>query len=293
MDLEQLEYFRVVARVQHVTRAAAEIAISQPALSRSIARLEAEVGVPLFDRRGRAIRLNRYGEAFLAHAERVLREIEAARRAVADLAGPERGTVPLGFLHSLGVELVPSLVGAFRAGHPAVGFELHQAGKAVILDELRAGAIELALVSGPVDDPELAFTELYREPLWLWVPPDHALAGRRRVSMPELAGEPFVMLGAGHGLREIVDDYCRAAGFEPRVAFEGEDASTLRGLVAAGLGIAILPPADEGGAARAIADLRPRCARSVGLVCARDRYTGAATRLFQAFVVDRFRASVS
>src|SRR5689334_17906871 len=120
MEWQQLVYFREVARQEHFTLAAGELSISQPALSRSIARLESELGVPLFEREGRSVRLNRYGRSFLAHVERALDEMAVGERELADMSGPARGTVAIGFIHIMGTQLLPVLLRRFRADHPAV-----------------------------------------------------------------------------------------------------------------------------------------------------------------------------
>src|SRR5690348_16241002 len=138
MELQQLLYFRKVAELQHFTRAAEALAVSQPALSRAVARLEDELGVHQFEREGRSVRLNRYGQIFLGRVERILQEVEAARHEMADLAGTERGTVALAFLHTLGVRLIPDLLRQFRQKHPQIGFHLGQNASELLLRQLDA-----------------------------------------------------------------------------------------------------------------------------------------------------------
>src|SRR5947208_2509200 len=102
VEWQQLEYFREVAQHEHITQAASQLSVSQPAVSRSIARLEHELGVPLFERQGRSVKLNRYGRAFLAHVERALAEVSEGQRELSDMVGPVRGTVAIGFIHVVG-----------------------------------------------------------------------------------------------------------------------------------------------------------------------------------------------
>nr|WP_309485169.1 LysR family transcriptional regulator [Thermoactinomyces daqus] len=149
MEWQQLEYFRVVARLEHFTRAAEQLAISQPALSRSIAALEEEIGVPFFKREGRSVRLNRYGHLFLQHVERALAEIEKGKKKIDDLLNPERGLVSLAFLHTLGAQLIPSLLREFREANPFVRFQLYQNSAQHILTQLEAGEIDLCFTSPP------------------------------------------------------------------------------------------------------------------------------------------------
>jgi DNA-binding transcriptional LysR family regulator len=238
-----LAQFAAVARGEHVTRAAAELGMPQPTLSRAVARLEAELGVALLTREGRAVRLTRAGRVFLASVERALAELERGADAARAEADPEGGRVAFGFLHTMGTEAVPMLLRGFRAQYPRVRFQLVQDYSDAMLHRLREGELDLCLLSPRPEGPELTARRMGEQRLRLVVPADHRLAGRRRVRLEEVAEDPFVTLEPGYGMRRIVDVLCAEAGFVPRISFEGEEAETLRGLVAAGLGVAVLPPA--------------------------------------------------
>ncbi|MEU0691712.1 LysR family transcriptional regulator [Streptomyces uncialis] len=238
----RLAYFAGVARTEHVTRAAQEMQVPQSTLSRAMVRLEADLGVDLFARRGRTVALTPAGRTFLASVERALADIERAAEEVRADADPTGGKVAFGFLHTLGTETVPGLIRGFRADHPRVRFSLVQNYGEAMLERLRAGELDLCLTSPVPDAPDLEARRLDEQRLRLVVPGDHRLAGRRRIRLAEAADETFVTLEPGYGLRRITDDLCAAAGFRPRIAFEGEEAETLRGLVQAGLGVALLPP---------------------------------------------------
>jgi DNA-binding transcriptional LysR family regulator len=264
----RLRDFVVVARTQHVTRAAQAVGVPQPTLSRSIGRLESDLGVDLFVRTGRSLRLSRAGVLLHEHCERALAELETGLRAVTGEASPDSGRVAFGFLHTLGGTAVPLLLREFRAEHPGVRFELVQRSHDVLLDLLRAGTIDLCLTSPLPDEPGLATRAMREQPLRLVVPADHRLASRRRVRLAEFAQEQFVGLERGYGLRTTTDAWCRTAGFVPRLAFEGEEIDTVRGLVAAGLGVALLP-ADATGSVPRVVELevtQPRTTRTIGLV---------------------------
>lgn len=237
-----LAQFAAVGRGEHVTRAAAELGMAQPTLSRSLARLEQQVGTALLAREGRTVRLTRAGRVFLASVERALAELERGAEAARSEADPQAGRVAFGFLHTMGPEAVPMLLHGFRATHPRVRFQLVQDYTGSMLARLRAGELDLCLVAPRPEAPDLTVRPMGEQPLRLVVPADHRLAGRRRVRLAEVAGDVFVALEPGYGLRRITDELCAEAGFTPRVSFEGEESDTLRGLVAAGLGVAILPP---------------------------------------------------
>ncbi|KRV46919.1 LysR family transcriptional regulator [Wenjunlia vitaminophila] len=238
----QLAQFVAVARTEHVSRAAALLGMPQPTLSRSIARLEAELGVALLARHGRAVSLTRAGRELLASAERALAEVERGAEALRADADPATGLVSFGFLHTLGPETVPGLLHDFRAANPRIRFQLVQDHGAAMVARLLAGGLDLCLISPLPQDPRVAVRRLDEQRLNLVVPAGHRLAGRRRVRLAEVAKDPFVVLETGYGLRRITDELCANAGFAPRIAFEGEETETLRGLVAVGLGVALLPP---------------------------------------------------
>ena len=243
MELQVLRWFREVADGATVTETAERARITQPALSRALARLEGEVGTPLLTRSGRTLTPTPAGRMFKQYADQVIDQYDLGLRAVTELVDPARGLVPLAFLQTLGTWLVPRLVSSFRRDHPQVRFELHQHGEASILQELLDGAADLILTSATFGHPQVTWRRLLIEPLRLVVPPRHPLARRKRIRLAEVADEPFIMLREGYALRVLTERLCAEAGFAPKIAFEGEEVETLRALVAAGLGVALLPPA--------------------------------------------------
>ncbi|MGW2325243.1 LysR family transcriptional regulator [Streptomyces sp. NPDC001700] len=238
----RLAQFAAVARHEHVTRAAQELGVPQSTLSRAMVRLEEDLGVALFARRGRTVALTPAGRTFLRSVERALAEVDRAAESVRADADPAAGRIAFGFLHTLGSETVPGLIRGFRVDHPRVRFQLVQNYGQAMIERMREGGLDLCLTSPVPDAPDLVARRLDEQRLRLVVPYDHRLAGRRRVRLAEASAELFVTLEPGYGLRRITDALCAEAGFTPKIAFEGEEAETLRGLVAAGLGVALLPP---------------------------------------------------
>lgn len=291
MELQQLEYFRVVARTEHVTQAAEELSITQPALSRAMARLERDLGVALFDHRGRSVKLNRYGRAFLQHVERSLGALEEGRRELVDLSDRDSGVIAFGFAHALGTSVVPDLIARFRQQHPRARFQLLQNASHIILEELEAGDVDLALVSPvPPTGERIETLKLASEELFLTVPFDHRLAKRKSVRLAELRDETFVCLREGYGLRSLTDHFCEQAGFAPRIAFEGEEIATLRSLVAVGLGVAIIPAASGGGEASPpqLRIAEPVCRRSIALLWEPGRYQPELVGRFRHHILSAF-----
>lgn len=299
MTFEELRWFVAVAEGEHVTAAAAELHVSQPALSRALARVQADVGVPLFDRDGRRLRLNRYGRLYLEHARRALAQLDAGRDELAAATGASGGgTVVLAFLHTLGSWLVPALLRGFGAAHPGITLQLAQDSAGEMLHALQSGSADLVLTSPPPDDPAIGWHALASEPLRLVVPPGHRLAGRRRVRVADVAEDRFIVMKPEYGLRSLTDELCERAGINPTIAFEGDDIGTLRGLVAAGLGVSLLPPPQSAGAEIAdpatphlqLAD--KGAARELGLAWEKNRYRSPATEIFREYVIANGRALV-
>ncbi|WSD60471.1 LysR family transcriptional regulator [Actinacidiphila glaucinigra] len=284
----RLAQFAAVARHEHVTRAARELGVPQSTLSRAMVRLELDLGVTLFARQGRTVSLTPAGHGFLASVERALGEVERSAESVRADADPQSGRVAFGFLHTLGPETVPALLRAFRADHPRIRFQLVQNYGEAMLAGLRAGELDLCLTSPVPDAPDLVVRRLDEQRLRLVVPADHRLASRRRVRLAEASGELFVSLEAGYGLRRITDALCAEAGFTPRVAFEGEEAETLRGLVAAGLGVALLPPplVPRPGVVE-LTVTAPRAAREIGVAWLGGRADTAPVAAFKKFLLGR------
>ena len=280
--------FAALARELHMTAAAEQLGVPQPTLSRHLARLERELGVALFLRSGRRMRLTPEGEVLRDSVEQALGELDRGLQRILLDADPARGRVDLGFMHTLGPVVVPRLIQEFRALRPGVRLELHQEGHESMLARLRAGVIDVCLTSPMPDDPELATRPLCEQELVCLLPAGHALSARRSIRLAELDGQPFVGLKPGYGIRGITDEWCARAGFAPRLMFQGDDIDTIRGLVAAGLGVALLPR--EPGrlpAGTVEVAVTPRAARTIGVVWARDVPEAPPAALFRSFLLER------
>ncbi|MFC0599849.1 LysR family transcriptional regulator [Streptomyces palmae] len=287
MDLSALRCFQAVARHEHISRAAEELRVAQPSVSRTIARLERELGVPLFHRQGRRIRLNRYGQTLLRRVDRALHELDDARRELTDAAGLHQGSV------SVAAETMLTLTGAltaYRAAHPEVAVHLHQVAAAAMPGRLRAREVDFCLASQPLAGPSLHGIDLAREQVLLAVAEAHPLAGRERVTVPELADEPFITTRPGLWQRALLERLFARHGLRPRITCDGEEPGAIQHLVSAGLGIGLLPAMSRQAAPTAapVRWLRldaPDCVRTLTLVWHADAYLSTAARRFRDLVV--------
>lgn len=290
MDLNQLEYFKALAHINHFTKAAQSVSVSQPALSRSIAKLEQELGVQLFQRADKKICLTLYGQSLLVHAERALQEIANAKQEIADLSEPDQGVVNLSFLHSLGSYLVPMLLSNFKNKHPKIQFSLNQNNSALLTTQLINGETDLCLCSTLMTTETMGWISLCSEKLFVAVPSKHSLAKRSSIHLKEIAAEPFVTFKPMYGLRLLADQFFEIASIRPKITFEGDEIMTVASLVAANLGVALIPkvPGLEYLDLVFLPVEVPVCTRALGIAWNTNKSLSPAARKFQQFVIDTF-----
>jgi DNA-binding transcriptional LysR family regulator len=286
VDTNTLRWFAAVADGATVAEAAVQGHTTQPAVTRGLHRLAAEIGVPLTERAGRRLRLTFAGEILADAARRIVAELDAAARGIAEADDPAAGTVRLGFLAPLGTWLIPRLLTEFHADRPAVQFELRHDGMTRILRTLHEGELDMLVTAAP-SDPGLHWEPLFKEELMLAMPNTHAFAHRRRVRAEALADERWVLMPEGHGLRHHVEELAASAGFRPRRAFEGHDLATLYALIEAGSGIGLFPtrPAPPEGVS--MVSLSPRRERLVGLLTRPEGRIPASASAFADLVRQR------
>jgi len=284
MELRQLEYLVALADERHFTRAAARVNVAQPALSQQIAKLERELAVPLVDRTTRSVRITEAGELLVAHARRVLAELGDARAELARLTGLVGGRVTIGLTHTPGpLDLVR--LADFHAQHPQVELAVREDLSTALADALRADALDLAFLSvvEEADRRGLELRRLAEEPLVAALPDGHRLAGRARLTIGDLREEDFVAFPEGATIRRAVARVAQQAGFAPRIAFETREPARARALVAAGLGVAVLPRSDAAASGVRVVALRAPTLRHRISLCWREgkRHAPAARALLE------------
>jgi DNA-binding transcriptional LysR family regulator len=286
MDLYQLEYFLEAARQRSFTRAAAKLNLAQAALSEQMRKLEAGLGAKLFNRGRLETTLTPAGETLRAHAEALLSGAAAARRAVGDLVAMKGGRLAVGAIPSVSACLLPAAVAAFRRKHPQVELALHEGTSEAVARWVESGRIELGVVQLPSPGDAFTVTSLMEESFVLLVPKSHALARRRSPKLAELAEESFVFYKGR--ARDVALTACRSAGFEPRTACESGELETVRSLVAADLGIALLPELAASGSVRGCAVVRlggDPIRRSVALLQRRNRELSPSAQSFRRLLI--------
>lgn len=284
MLLRDLEWIVALADNAHVTDTAAILGVSQPTLSRSLARVEAELGARLFERVPHGLVTTPDGDLVVASARDLLGRYQQLRDELAVRLDPDRGVVRLAFLDSMATSLVPRVLRGFHELAPLVRVELAQEPGHDMLRDLANGSVELAITSARPDG-DFGWVTLQEERLVVAIPPTHRLAGRKRVDLAELAGDELVTTPVGFGHRRLVDGLLADAGVVPAVSFESVDLATIEGLVAAGLGVAIVPEAMVGPSGTiGLRIANPRARRTIGLTWRTDRPLAPAAARFRDHV---------
>ena len=267
MELAQLKYFQVMANIRHFTRAARILDVTQPALSRSMSKLEKDLDVRLFKRCDGEIELTAEGARLLRRVDRILREVECARAEACLTDEKTSSEFRLSFIHSLGSYALPRIIQDFRASYPDIRILLNQQDSATLAQQVAAGETDLCLCSTMPTTEYSTWVYLWSEELFVTVPLGHRFTEHDSINLNELADEPLI-----------------------EIMFEGDDISTVSGLVAAGLGVSLLPKLAgvEHPELRYIPVSFPICKRAVGVAWNTQRKMSPAAVCFQQFLIRRF-----
>jgi LysR family transcriptional regulator, hydrogen peroxide-inducible genes activator len=241
MEINQLRYVCAIADTGNFSRAAERCQVAQPSLSQQVLKLEEDLGVKLFDRLGRSIRLTEAGRAFIPHARSILEQMDVARSIVAEKHADLRGSVTVGVIPTIAPYLMPDYTAAFAKNYPDAKLRIIEETTSVLVEGLRDLSIDLAILALPLRHKDLELFPIRTEPLYAVVRKNHPRASVESISMKELRGEAFVMLRDGHCFRDLSIDTCARARVTPNIAFESGQFSSLLAMVAAGVGVSLIP----------------------------------------------------
>jgi DNA-binding transcriptional LysR family regulator len=243
MELRHLRYFVAVAEELHFSRAAKRLHIAQPPLSQQIRSLEDELGVQLLQRTKHQVQLTAAGQLFLEEARRTLAQADQAIQTVQRASRGEIGRLVIGFPTSAAYSVLPDILRAFREQSPSVELVLHELNTALQVDRLQDGSLDLGFVHPPFITDNLRSLTILKEPFVAAIPATHPLAARSQISLKALANEPFILFPrhVGPGFYDQIVSLCQNAGFSPRVVQEARLMQTIVCLVAAAMGVALVP----------------------------------------------------
>jgi len=283
VELLQLQYFRTVAKWEHMTRAAQELRIAQPALSKTIARLEEHVGVPLFDRQGGRIRLNAFGNIFLNKVDAALALLEEAKKEVNERAGLEHGIIHLA---TSTLTRLSEPLSLFLSNHPNIKMQITQASTEEIAEFIETGEIDIGFTAMPVDKAGISQAIVLKEELFLVVPRKHRFAALGAVRLSDAVDEPFIGYKEGFVFQKMNEQLFRQAGILPKFVCQVDEPSAILSLVRAGLGVALFGcKYDEESELAFVPIEYPVCRRDYRLVWSEKRYLSLAARKFIDFII--------
>lgn len=289
MELLQLKYFLTVARCEHVTEASGKLHVTQSSLSKTIQRLEEDLGVPLFDRIGRKLRLNDFGRTFLRRTEKALFELEQGKREIADLSNKDQGILQLAVTTA---STLPGILREFRKNQPDIQFHVQMVSLENMSRLLHRGEVDFGLSSPPIQGDDIECQILYDDPIVVAVPMGHRYAERSSIQLAELKDESFVGVKQGYGVRDMVDSTCQSAGFVPKYVYEGDEPARLTALVEAEIGLAFIPSTARNPHERIryLQVEEHRLVREIALLSHKNRYISKAALEFRSVVMEYFNA---
>lgn len=289
MELRQLRYFVEVAEREHISEAAEHLHVAQSAISRQIANLEDELGTALFERIGRNVKLTPVGKIFLEHTLTALKAIDFASKQVEEFLDPTKGTIKIGFPTSLASYLLPTIISAFKREYPEISFQLRQGSYRFLIDSVKNRELNLAFLGPlPPKDELIEPVVLFSESISALLPANHRLAKEASINLIDLKDEDFVLFPENYILNKVAVDACRSVGFIPSITSVGEDMDAIKGLVAAGVGVSLLPESSFYDSTPrftvkipiALPDIR----RTVGIISPLNRDLAPSEQVFLKFV---------
>ena len=281
MEIHQLRYFCAVARAGSFTKAAVQEGVAQPSLSQQISRLEENVGSKLFDRLGRGVKLTELGRALLPQATEILRQVNEARSKIEELRSGVGGRLRIGCIPTITPYLLAPRLRSFVTQFPEVDIRLTEEITPNLVQLLQSGELDIAVVSPPVNNPDVICSDLFREPILVAMAEDHRLAQEAQIRLPELVGERLLLLRGGHCFRDNALTVCNRANASFEATFETNQFSSILPLVAAGFGVSLVPrmALSDGCGCRFI-PLDREAFRRIGYMRNRQHGAGTAQKAF-------------
>ena len=292
MTLLQIQYFCALARILHYTRTAESLHISQPGLSYAIRELEEELGVDLFEKKSRQVKLTIYGQQFLPYAEQALSLLDRGKNILEQMAGKSEQVVRLGYFQSISASLIPTIVGQFYKddANKNIHFNFIEEGTGDIYEQIRNGGLDLAM--GVTLGPEIDYAMIMHQPLYLAVPQGHHLCGQESVTFEDFAHEPMIMLDKSSNLRSLVDAMYRKHNIIPNIVFEVHECNAALQYVGLKMGVAVLALVPAMNMVNAevlpISDDGQEFIRNVYLMWSKERPLTPASQKIRDFILNRF-----
>ncbi len=286
MEIRQLRYFLAVAQTEHLTLAARNLYVTQSTLSHGLRQLEEDLGIQLFERIGRRLKLSEAGAVFRNFSGRALQELEAGRMALSDLSGLQAGTLTVGVIPTFLATLVPATVAAFNAAYPGINIVVRDLRAIPLEEQLVAGELDLGIAFYPTQHKEIEAEALFEERMQLIISPSHPLATRRTLAVKSLANVPLALLTRAFATRRLIDQGLRAAGVTPSVPVEMESVEALIAACRDSKLASIVPEraANQAAGMRAINLVSPQLVRPAAMLWRQGASRSMAAQAFAALL---------
>ncbi|RFU64862.1 LysR family transcriptional regulator [Peribacillus glennii] len=292
MELRQLKYFLEAVKQNNITRASEHLHISQPALSKMIKSLEEEVGMPLLLRSHKTVEMTDAGQIVYEYAQKILAQVDEMNTTLNDMTSLVRGQINIGLPPIIGSLFFPKVMSEFHRQYPNVKINITEYGAARVVTSVEQGEFELGVAVLPVDEAQFNIYPIVKEELQLLVPKQHPLSARKEVHIKELKEEEFIFYSEEFALYDFVRNQCIEEGFEPKILFKSSQWDFMTEMVAANLGISILPESIGGRVENnhiSILKLNPVFPWHLALITKKDRYVSFAGRAFIQFLQKEYR----
>ena len=290
MNLNHLNYFRVLAKLEHYTQAAEELSITQPSLSHAMASLEKDLGTYLFEKQGRNIKLTKYGKIYFEYVDRALSELEKGEKKLRELTNVSTGTVELGYIYTLGPKFVPQLIKNFSLveENKNIKFSFGQGTTKTLIEGLKSEKFDMVFCSFVENEPDIEFVPIAHEELVLIVSNDHPLSNKESIDLMEVEEYPFIYFSEKSGIRPLIDNLFKKVNITPNIICEVEEDNAVAGLVEINYGIAVLPKISslKHYNVKVLPIVNPKHERFIYLAALKNRYLTPSVSLFKKYSIE-------
>lgn len=290
MNLNHLNYFRVLAKLEHYTQAAEELSITQPSLSHAMSSLERDLGTYLFEKQGRNIRLTKYGKIYFEYVDRALSELEKGEKKLKELTTASTGTVELGYIYTLGPNFVPQLIKKFTEieENKNIKFSFGQGTTKALIEGLKSEKFDMVFCSFVENEPDIDFIPIANEELVVIVSNEHPLAKKEYIDLTDIDNHPFIYFSKKSGIRSLIDGLFKEVNITPNIICEVEEDNAVAGLVEINYGVAVVPKISslKHYNVKVLPIVNPKHERFIYMATLKNRYLTPSVNLFKKYSME-------
>ena len=296
MNLNHLNYFRVLAKLEHYTQAADKLSITQPSLSHAMSSLEKDLGTYLFEKQGRNIKLTKYGKIYFEYVDRALSELEKGERKLRELTNISSGTIELGYIYTLGPAFVPTLIKNFVSigENKNIKFSFGQGTTKSLIEDLKNEKFDIVLCSYVENEEDVEFIPIRREELVVIVANDHPLAKKDFITLRDVDNYPLIGFSEKSGIRPLINNLFEKVDITPNIICEVEEDNAVIGLVEINYGIAVVPKISslKNYNVKVLPIINPAHERFIYLVTLKNRYLAPSVKAFKNYIIENSKDKI-